>query len=206
MKSGANLTTILVFTASISLFSGCAAFRASVDVEDPKKASIMTAHFDQHDLLDLADLIAADVLNHPFPQQGEKTPIVAVLGIQNRTKSHLDMKALADTISMKLLDSGRMLFVNTARRDDLLKEQGYQLANCTEETKVSIGKQLGAKYMVTGSFVEIGARSAKQVRVSKKEDVYFQLTLEVTDLETGLIVLRKQQDRLRRASKPIIGW
>jgi PBP1b-binding outer membrane lipoprotein LpoB len=99
-----------------------------------------------------------------------------------------------------------MQFINTARRDDLLKEQGFQITNCTDATKVQVGRQLGARYMLTGSITELGAHTGKQVRVSKKTDVYYQLTVEITDIETGLIVLRKQRDRLRRASRPIIGW
>ena len=146
------------------------------------------------------------VLAHPFPAQGEDPAILAAMGIQNRTKSHLDMKALSDTISVKLLDTKKMRFVNAARRDDLLREQGYQLANCTQETRSAIGRQLGANYMLTGSLVEIEKSSGREVRVSKKQDVYYQLTLEITDLETGLIAVRKQKDRLRRASKPLIGW
>ena len=88
----------------------------------------------------------------------------------------------------------------------LLKEQGYQLANCTPETRRSIGKQLGAKYMLTGSLTEIETESGKQVRVSKKQDVYLQLTVELMDIETGLLTVRKQVERMREASKPIIGW
>jgi hypothetical protein len=96
--------------------------------------------------------------------------------------------------------------VNSSRRDDLLKEQGFQLANCTEDTKVAIGKQLGAKYMITGSLVEIRRKEGKGIVLKKDEDIYYQLTVEVTDLETGLIAVRKQLDRLRRASKPVLGW
>ncbi len=60
--------------------------------------------------------------------------------------------------------------------------------------------------MLTGSLIEIGQESGREVRASKKEDVYFQLTVEITNLETGLIEVTKQRDRLRRASKPLIGW
>jgi curli biogenesis system outer membrane secretion channel CsgG len=88
----------------------------------------------------------------------------------------------------------------------MIKEQGYQLANSTEATRVQIGKQLGARYMITGSITELGAETGRQVRASKQEDVYYQLTVDITDLETGIIVTRKQRDRLRRRSRPIFGW
>ena len=205
MSTRHTLSTALLLTASLSLFSGCAMFRQSIDEVDPLSTSKITASFDQHDLNSMAEQIMDDILKHPFPPEGT-TPIMAPLGIINNTKTHLDMTALENTITTKLLNTGRMQFINTARRDDLLKEQGFQISNCTENTKVQIGKQMGARYMLTGSITQLGATSGKQVRVSKKKDIYYQLTMEITDIETGLIVLRKQRDRLRRASKPIIGW
>ena len=197
--------TMIMFTA-VLLTSGCSAFRQSVSSEDPRTASTLTAKFDQRDLLQMAEQLAGDILAHPFPPAGAPAPIVASLGINNNTRTHLDVVSLEDTLTTQLLNAGRMQFVNTARRDDLLKEQGYQLANATEASRVQIGGQLGARYMLTGAITELGAKTGKQVRASKQEDVYYQLTLEITDLETGLIVLRKQRDRLRRKSTPIFGW
>ena len=199
ISSFAFLISAFPFLLSVFLLSGCAMFRQSIKETDPQEASKLTAKFDQHDLYDMAEQISQDIITHPFPPEGT-TPIMAPLGIQNNTKS------LENTLTTKLLNTGRMQFVNTARRDDLLKEQGFQIANCTDATRVAVGKQLGARYMLTGSITELGAESGKQVRVSKKKDVYYQLTVEITDIQTGLIVMRKQRDRLRRASKPIIGW
>jgi len=197
---------LLAVFAVISL-SGCAAFRQSVTEKDPEKARPLDAKYDASDLLGWADEMAKLILNAPFPPADSKDkPVVAELGIQNRTKDHLDTQALADTIVTKLMDSGKIDFVNTSRRDELLKEQGYQLANCTESTRSAIGKQLGAKYMLTGSIIEINKKSGREVRVSKTEDVYYQLTMELTDIESGRMLVRKQLDRMRSASKPIFGW
>jgi PBP1b-binding outer membrane lipoprotein LpoB len=69
-----------------------------------------------------------------------------------------------------------------------------------------VGRQLGARYMLTGSLVKITKDTPRQVRLSKQEQVYFQLTIEVTDLETGLIAWTTQKERVRGASKPLIGW
>ena len=202
MKTLGSLFLALVI---LTLFSGCAAFRTSVKDVDPNDASTLTANYDQRDLISWTDEMANLILEQ-FPPEDVKRPIVSVFGIQNRTKQHLDTESLADTISGKLLNSGKIMLTNTARRDELLREQGYQLQNATPESRVAVGKQLGAKYMLTGSLTEISSRSGRQVRLSKKEDKFFMLTCEITDLETGLIVLRKQVERMRRARKPIIGW
>lgn len=191
---------------ALSLMNGCAMFRVSVDERDPAKKSGLTAEYDQQDLLSLAKSMSEAILATPFPPPSAGSPILVELGIQNRTEEHLDMKALADTLTTKLLDTGKVQLVDASTRDNLLKEQGYQIANCTPDTQVKIGKQLGAKYMLTGSLTEISTESGRQVRVSKQQDVYFQLTVKITDLETGLVKVSKQIDRMRRASKPLIGW
>jgi uncharacterized protein (TIGR02722 family) len=194
------------FLATTVLLAGCSAFRYSVKETDPSSASTLTARFDQKDMMNMSEQIAKKIVAHPFPPAGEKSPIMIVMGIQNRTKSHIDTKALTDTLTMPLMDTAGLRFVNRARRDELLAEQGYQLANATPESQTAIGRQLGAKYMISGSLAEIGAKTGKQVRLSKLEDVYYQLTVEITELESGLIILRKQSDRMRRQSTPIIGW
>lgn len=193
----------IALLAATSFLSGCS---IKIKEEDPTTAAPISIKYDQGDLLSWADMISQDILSHPFPSAGENQPILVVMGIQNRTETHADMKAISDTITTRLLNTGKIRLVNAERRDDLLKEQGYQLANCTEETKVRIGRQLGAKYMLTGSLVQIGHESGKEITLRRKEDAYYQLTVEVTDLESGLIVLRKQRDRLRRATKPVLGW
>ena len=199
-----NISTVAMGIALLS-FTGCSAFRQSVGDQDPTGASTLTARFDQRDLIEMAGQIKDDIISHPFPSEGSN-PIIAPLGIQNNTRTHLDVKALEDTLVTELLNTGKMRFVNTARRDDLMREQGFQLANVTEETRARIGRQLGAGYMLTGSITEITQATGRQVRASRQRDVYYQLTVEVTDLETGLIVVRKQRDRMRRASQPVIGW
>jgi uncharacterized protein (TIGR02722 family) len=201
-----RLATVGLVLAAGMLISGCAAFRMSVREQDPEQSPALTARYDQNDLLRWGKEISDDILAHPFIKNADARPIVVVMGIQNRTKTHMDMKAISDTVTTALLDAGRVRLINAARRDDLLQEQGYQLHNCPEDKRVQIGKQLGAEYMLTGSLVEIEQESGRQVRVSKQQDVYYQLTVELTDLQTGEIALRKQRDRLRRASKPLIGW
>lgn len=187
--------------------SGCAAFRRSIEEKDPATSDPLTAKYDQRDMLKWAQQIADLLLVPPFlPANDAEKPILVDLGIQNRTESHIDMKAITDTITTHMLDSGKIRLVNASRRDDLLKEQGYQLQNTPAEARMKIGRQLGARFMLTGSLVEIGHQSGRQVRLSKKQDIYYQLTAEITDLESGEIILRKQTDRLRQTSMPVIGW
>jgi PBP1b-binding outer membrane lipoprotein LpoB len=127
-------------------------------------------------------------------------------GIENRTSQYMDTKALTDRMRTEVFRSGKAQFINEARREDLLKEQGYQAVNATPETQALIGRQLGAKYMITGSMIEMSQRTPRQVRVSKTKEIYYKLTVEITDLETGLLAWTTEREFARAATEPLIGW
>jgi hypothetical protein len=129
-----------------------------------------------------------------------------IAGVQNRTSEYVDTKNLTDRMRTLLIQSGRVKFINAARREDLLKEQGYQAANATPETQTAIGRQLGAKYMLTGSLTEMTQKTPRQVRVSKTKMNYYKLTVEVTNLETGLIDWTTEVEFARKERQPLIGW
>ena len=196
----------IVLCILVVFFSGCAAFRQSVVDVDPDKSEAMDSKYDYTDMKTMPDEIAQQILSHPTVAKDDTAPIVAILGIENRTTLHIDTKALADTLMAKLLNSGKLRFVNAAKRDQLLKEQNYQAAHATKDSQVSIGKQLGAKYMITGAMIELTKQTGRQVRVSKKEERYYRLTVELTDLESGLITMVGSSERARKESQPLIGW
>jgi hypothetical protein len=195
----------LVALSILSLGNGCSVFRATVQNEEVSKASVkpLDTTYDFADLRLLAEAVTSELAEAPV-LAGK--PILVVMGIENRTDEHIDTKAITDTIRTTLINGGKVSFVNESRRDSVMKEQGFQLANCTPETQTLIGKQLGARYMLTGSLIKIKKDTPKQLSLSKLEKVYYQLTVEVTDLQTGLIAWTMQKDRIRGASKPILGW
>lgn len=198
--------SVLMAGLAIILGAGCQAFQQSVQTVDVNTSKPMDAKYDYSDLRNMSSEMVDRLLGSEFMKKITVAPIVAIFSVENRTTMHIDTQAMTDTMRSKLMDAGKMKFINTARRDDLLKEQGYQNKHVTPETAVKIGKQLGARYMLTGSVVELSRESGREVRVSSKEEVYYQFTVELTDLETGLVEIAPQVERARKASKPIIGW
>ncbi len=201
-----NTTVCLPLLLIALMFTGCAAFRQSVEDVDPANAPTRDAKYDQEDLLNLASMASDKIIAGSFMTKQKDTPVIVVMGIENRTSSHLDMTTLANTISTKLFDSKKVRIIDPSIRDSLLAEQGYQLNNCPSSERVKAGKQLGAQYMLTGAFGEIQKKTGRQVRVSKKQDVYYQLTVKIIDLQTSEVVLSEQMSRMRTVSKPLIGW
>ena len=207
MKASVIRLGLVLLMCSISIFwTGCAAFRASTTDLDVNKTQHVRSTYDFSDLRNLSQAVADELLASPFLADKSPAPIMMIAGVQNRTGRYVDTKGLTDKMRTLLFQSGKLQFVNEARREDLLKEQGYQAANATPETQTTVGKQLGAKYMMSGSLIEMQETSPRQVRVSKQEYTYYKLTMEVTDLETGLLAWTTEKEFARQSSQPLIGW
>jgi uncharacterized protein (TIGR02722 family) len=204
MKRLASLMVAAGAAAFVVAGSGCAMFRASTTTVDVNQEIHMKEKFDYSDLRKLTEEIATEI--DGFLDQHQPAPIFVVAGVENRTSDYVDTKNLTDRVRTLMFKSGKAQFVNESRREDLLKEQGFQAANATPETQAAIGRQLGAKYLLSGSLVEMKTTSPRQVRISKQKLNYYKLTFEVTDLESGLLAWTTEKEFARQASQPLIGW
>ena len=146
-------------------------------------------------------LVAAPV----FPV--EKKPILIVYPVVNETSEHISTGGITDAIRMKLIQSGRFRFINERERENIQQETSYQDAGFVDPAmRVQKGRQLGADYILSGTLRSIKNKQAKQIRLNKKERIYYSLDLTMTDLKTGEIVYADQAELAREASRPIIGW
>ncbi|MDZ4200381.1 MAG: hypothetical protein U1E27_13980, partial [Kiritimatiellia bacterium] len=127
-------------------------------------------------------------------------------GIENRTSQYVDTKNLTDRIRTLIFETERIRFVNEARRDELFREQGFSAENATPESRVAIGRLLGARFMMTGSLTEMESRGLREVRVSKTRVNYYKLTFEITDLESSEIRWVVEKEFARESRQPLVGW
>lgn len=204
--SAIRLPFYAVLATGLALSSGCAAFRAKTTEVDPNANRHMDQKYDYSDMRKVSETLAGKLLASPFLSKQAEPPMMIVAGVQNRMDSYVDTKNLTDRIRTMCLQSGKVRFINESRRDDLLKEQGYQAAHATPETIAQAGRQLGAKFMVSGSLTQMKSETPRQVRVSETKLNYYKVTLEVTDVVTGEIVWTDEVEFAREARLPLIGW
>lgn len=200
------LTSVAGASVLAMLLPGCSAFRMSTEDVHPENLEHYRADYDASDMRKITTAVVNNILASPFLAQQSSPPIMTIAGVENRTREYVDTKNLTDRMRTMLLKSGKMQFVNTARRQDLLNEQGYQAANATVETMSAIGQQMGAKYMITGSLTQMTQETGKQVRVSTQRLNYYKLTMEITDLQSSLIIWTTEEEFARNESIPLIGW
>lgn len=206
MKVKVNFFRISIILSSILVLSGCAMFRIKVSDTDVNKMPELDARYGPQDLRRLGQELANEIASSSILTNQQNTPIMIIYGIQPRTETFVDTQALTDRIRTTLIQSGKILFVNETRRQELMKEQGFQAQSATDDTRTAIGKQLGARYMLTGALVEMRKTTGAQVRVSKTELMYYQLTIDITDLETGIVAWSTQKEFAREKREPLIGW
>lgn len=118
-----------------------------------------------------------------FKGKKGRRPIVLVADVENLSDEHIDTKALTNAIRSKLINSGKVRFVNAAQRDKILKEIQYQNSGAvSSSTAKKTGRQLGADFMLGGSISNITS-----VRGDHKT-VTYQTDLTLTNFETAEIV------------------
>lgn len=191
---------------AVMLLTGCAMFRIRVKDDKVDEMPQLDARYGPQDLRRLGQKIADEIAASSVVSNQQEPPIMIIYGIQPRTATFVDTQALSDRIRTTLTQSGKVRFVNESRRQELMKEQGFQAQSATDDTRVAIGKQLGARYMLTGALVEMQKQTGAQVRVSKTELMYYQLTIDITDLETGIVAWSTQHEFAREKREPLIGW
>ena len=134
-------------------------------------------------------------------------PVLIVYGIANRTNEHISTSAISDDLRQALLETGRVRFINETQRANIEQESRYQYGgNVSAETRIAKARQVGAKYMLSGTLRSMEKKEPRQMRLTKRTLMYYSLNLELTDIESGLIEWADSTEVIRESSKPFIGW
>lgn len=199
----ARSSRLLGVLAVLSL-SGCWYSVKEIDPDKKKHYTEEYSHTDQKKAVaHFADSLTASA---PLKDR-EKPSVLVTYGIDNRTSEHIDTKGFTDKLDVALLKSGKVKLVNKDQRENVEKEVGYsESAKVDPATRIQLGRQIGAEYMLTGRFTSIDRKEPKEIRLRKGRLLYYQLSLELTNLTTNQIEWKDEVEILREGQRPIIGW
>ena len=113
----------------------------------------------------------------------QRRPVVYVDEIKNKTMEHIDMESLTDSITTKMIQSGKFRFTDMTVVDEILKQQEWQNIDFDPDFS-PLGKVIGAEYMLYGNL------SANEIRVGRSRLVEYRLTLKFLNVETGIKIGR----------------
>ena len=190
--------------AAVFIMTGCSATTRDISPDE-------AIHYDEgYDFTDKKAIVSGlveSLLNKPPLVARYDRPVIIVYNVANRTSEHIETDGITDDIRQEILQSGKARFVNKVQRDNIEKETAYQYGgDVSAETRFQRARQVGAEYLISGTLRSIKKKEPKQVRLKKRTLQYYSLTLELTDLQTGLIEWTDNVEIVRESSKPFIGW
>jgi penicillin-binding protein activator len=119
----------------------------------------------------------------------EDRPPVAVLPLQNDTSEHIDsaLNALISDIETQLINWGAVRVISLQNQQQMMEEIRRQYSEGFDQTKIAHwGKQIGARYFVTGKVYTTDERVGDQRRVQ------YYLFMQVLNVETGEILFQNK--------------
>ena len=187
----------------------------SVQYDDPDKVETLTIDFGSTDLKTLAAAMVDSMLAAPalayLDTEGkgdDKRIIVYTAGVNNRTSEHIDTTGITDSIRTSLLKSGRFrLAASQQGQDDVGEQVRFQQGSGrVDPTQAkAFGKQIGADVVLLGNLrsIEKGKPRSVESGGTKKDDVWYQFVLELTNIETGEVIWMEEKD-IRKTKKTSI--
>jgi hypothetical protein len=157
----------------------------------------LSTGLDKSDLDYLADENLSALFHSKFWQNEilgnpNHSPVITIFPIRNDTTEHLDnqLDTLLGSIETFLVNTGSVTVVSRERQAEMIREVRRQRStDFNAATAARVGRQLGAKYYVTGKVGAVDERLNKQRRVQ------YSLFLQVIEVETGVIRFQNETQR-----------
>lgn len=181
-----------------AILGGCS---NTVQYGDANAAETTTVDFGSTDLQKIANEMVDSMLASGSVAAIEGRPIAYVDTIKNKTSEHIDTESITDSISTKLLNSGKFRFVDMNKVETVRETLDFQNNDelVDQSSAVKFGQMLGAQYMLYGNLSSI-VKSA-----GSDKDVYYKMTMRLMDLKTGLIEWADETEIRKQESKSFLG-
>lgn len=191
-----SVTALVIATTSALLLSSCGE-KAFVkgDYQDPEKTNLMNDQWSETDMQTVVKDLVGSLSSHPAIKDAKNPPVVMVTQLQNKTSEHIDTQSVMDMVRVDLMKTGKVGFIDKEARQDISDEYNYQNSGMVaKETKKGPGGQTGADFIINGRLDSIIQE------VGKDKTVYYKVTLNMTNLKTGMIVWSDNK-QIRKAYK-----
>lgn len=179
--------TLLIALTPLLTFCGPKAVRGEDVAGLDDKA--MSTGLDKRDLEKMLHENMQALQTSAVVQRWEKEdrPAVAAIPLRNETSEHIDsaLDALISDVETTLVNAGHVRVISMEEQPKLVEEIKRQYSGAFDPTQVARwGKQVGARYIVTGKVYNTDERQSGERRVQ-----YF-MFIQVLDVQTGEILFQ----------------
>jgi uncharacterized protein (TIGR02722 family) len=198
-KSLFGLTVALFFAAALTNCGPRQFVKGKYD-DNVEDTNLLTDKWSETDMQKAVQDLVASATAHPAIAGAKRPPIVMVTKLQNKTSEHIDTQSVTDMFTVELMKTGKVAFVDKAAREDIAEEYDYQDSGMVNrETKKGKGGQVGADFIMNGRLDSIVQEAGKD------KTIYYKMTMNLTNLKTGLIQWTDQKQLRKEFKKKRVG-
>ncbi len=152
---------------------------------EPETTIDLSGFWNDTDSRLVADALIDDAMNFPwarrFMQQNNgDVPAVIFGSVRNRTTEHIAVNTFLRDMEAAFLRTGLTRVVaDPEQRSQIREEREDQQQNASESTRARMRNELGADFMLVGEITSI-----EDVE-GNREVIYYQIDLNLTDLESS---------------------
>lgn len=194
---------VMFFIAFVTLFAvGCGprAFVKGEYDDNVEDTNLLTDKWSESDMQNAVKELVGSAVAHPAVAQAKRRPIVMVTRLQNKTSEVIDTQNITDMFQVELQNSGKVQFVDKAAREDIAEEYEYQDSGMvSRDSKKGKGGQVGADFVLNGRLDSIVQEAGKD------KTVYYKMTMNLTNLKTGLVEWTGQKQMRKMFKKKRLG-
>ncbi len=181
-----KLFLISAVVISASIFNSCTTRKVQRISTDQQVD--LSGRWNDSDSKLCADDLTQQVLGEKwipiFEKDHEMKKASVIIGlIKNKSHEHIDAETFIKDMERAIIKNGSVRLIQAGdKREDLRRERADQQDFSSKETIKKWGKEMGADFMMQGTINSIvDSYNNKQV-------VYYQIDLELTNIETNEIV------------------
>ena len=155
---------IILLTLSIFLIFGCAGKVERMGADEVKDLS---GKWNDTDSRLVSEEMVRDVLNRPWLTRFEtkmgRPPAVIIGKVRNKSHEHINVATFVNDIEGELINSGVVDFVASRdERNEIREERRDMDVNASENSRKEMGEEMGADFMLKGTFSTILDTDGKQ--------------------------------------------
>ena len=177
-----RILIVLPLVACLIFLTACA--NRKVTRIDPNQQTDLSGRWNDSDSRLVANELITQILTGAwrtnFEQKYNRKPVLIVGSIKNKSSEQIDPITFIKDLEKASINSGTVSIVQSGEeRNQLREERNEQQTFSSEDSKKKWGREKGADFMINGVISSIVDQHKNQ------KTVYYQINLELTDLETN---------------------
>jgi len=188
LASAAAILVVAILAASCS--------NKNVSRIEPDTVTDLSGQWNDTDSRLVANALIEQSLTDPWLSRysnanGGDAPTVIVGDFRNRSSEHIPVNTFVNDLEKAYINSGAVTVVaGDAQREQIRDERDDQQQNARADTRVGLGQELGANYVLQGELQSIqDEEETTRFGATRKEKiVFYQVDARLVDLESNAVV------------------